>query len=125
MENLNGELAEVEAACPAWHAWEGVVAGMLYARRLMSSPPRIVRAASADGLVQAIEADEIAHGERPPRLPCGLAVVQERHRGWLIAPTLPGSPPRGFIAVQAATGRRVITTTLTEMDAALAREPAD
>ena len=27
---------------PRWHVWRGI-AGLLYARRLMSSPPRVVR----------------------------------------------------------------------------------
>ena len=27
---------------PYWHVWRGI-AGLLYARRLMSSPPRVVR----------------------------------------------------------------------------------
>jgi hypothetical protein len=73
MENPNGSaadrLAEVEAVYPAWHVWEGVIAGVLYARKPMSSPPRVVRAASVAGLMQAIEADETAHGERAPPLP--------------------------------------------------------
>jgi hypothetical protein len=43
-------------AHPAWHVWEGV-AGLKYARRLMSSPPRVVRVAgSADDLKAAIVA---------------------------------------------------------------------
>jgi hypothetical protein len=33
---------------PDWHAWAGV-SGLLYARRPMSSPPRVVRSASGAG----------------------------------------------------------------------------
>jgi hypothetical protein len=40
-----------------WHTWEGV-AGILYARRLLSSPPRVVRATTVDDLAAAIEADK-------------------------------------------------------------------
>jgi hypothetical protein len=57
-------LAEVEAMHPDWHAWEGVIAGVLYARRIRSSPPRVVRAVSPEALAQAIEDDERQRGER-------------------------------------------------------------
>lgn len=45
-----------------WHTWEGVT-GILYARRLLSSPPRIVRAAAVGDLAAAIEADKRVRGE--------------------------------------------------------------
>jgi hypothetical protein len=99
--------------------WEGVIAGVLYARKPLSSPPRVVRAASVAGLMQAIEADETAHGERTPRLPLTLAVLAGRHPGWRISPALPGSLSSGFIAVEAVTGRRITAATLAGMDAAL------
>jgi hypothetical protein len=34
---------------PNWHVWRGV-AGVLYARRLLSSPPRVVRSMNAEDL---------------------------------------------------------------------------
>lgn len=34
---------------PHWHAWRGI-AGLLYARRPMTSPPKVVRAISAEKL---------------------------------------------------------------------------
>ena len=62
--NKREDLAAVEAEHPAWHAWEGVVVGVLYARRTRSSPPRVVRATSPVALAAAIEADERQAGER-------------------------------------------------------------
>ena len=56
--DMRHDLATVEADHPGWHAWEGVVAGVLYARRTRSSPPRVVRAASAAALAAAIVAAE-------------------------------------------------------------------
>lgn len=47
------DLAEVEAAT-GWQCWTGV-GGILYARRPMASPPRVVRAPSAQALRAAIE----------------------------------------------------------------------
>jgi hypothetical protein len=35
------ELAEIEAEFPAWRCWRGV-GGLLYARRLNSSPPIVI-----------------------------------------------------------------------------------
>jgi hypothetical protein len=46
-------LAAIERDCPAWHCWRGV-GGILYARRLKSSPPIIVRAADPAQLREAI-----------------------------------------------------------------------
>ena len=51
---IKAELAEVEAAHDGWHIWQGVVAGLLYARRLRSSPPRVVRAVTVPDLEAAI-----------------------------------------------------------------------
>jgi hypothetical protein len=38
---------------PNWHVWRGV-AGVLYARRLLSSPPRVVRSMNAEDLRERI-----------------------------------------------------------------------
>jgi hypothetical protein len=62
--NSRPDLAIVEAEHPGWHAWEGVVAGVLYARRTRSSPPRVVRATSPAALAASIEADERQAGDR-------------------------------------------------------------
>ena len=48
------DLAEI-AAVTGWHTWVGV-GGVLYARLPKSSPPRVVRAPSAQALREAIEA---------------------------------------------------------------------
>jgi hypothetical protein len=42
-------LGELEAEFPGWYCWRGI-GGILYARRLLSSPPAVVRAATVDGL---------------------------------------------------------------------------
>ena len=57
-------LAEVARDYPGWHAWPGVLAGVVYARRPRTSPPMVVRAISPDGLRQAIEAAETERGLR-------------------------------------------------------------
>jgi hypothetical protein len=56
--DLRRALAAIGADHPGWYAWEGVIAGVLYARWLGSSPPRVVRAISPGALARAIEADE-------------------------------------------------------------------
>lgn len=56
-------LRGVEADYPGWCAWPGVLS-LVYARRPRSSPPMVVRAASADGLRQAIETAERERGLR-------------------------------------------------------------
>jgi hypothetical protein len=40
---------------PLWHVWSGI-GGLLYARRMMSSPPRVVRGESVEDLHRKIEA---------------------------------------------------------------------
>jgi hypothetical protein len=45
---------------PHWHVWRGV-AGLLYARRPRSSPPRVVRARDTVGLRDQIKQAELAH----------------------------------------------------------------
>jgi hypothetical protein len=57
-------LAEVERDYPGWHAWPGVLAGVVYARRPRSSPPLVVRAISPADLRHAIEAAEAERGLR-------------------------------------------------------------
>jgi len=57
-------LAEVERDYPGWHAWPGVLAGVVYARRPSSSPPLVVRAISPADLRHAIEAAEADRGPR-------------------------------------------------------------
>jgi hypothetical protein len=46
-------LAVLRGKFPGWQAWRGV-SGLLYARRLRTSPPVIVRAATADDLAAKI-----------------------------------------------------------------------
>ena len=48
-------LAEVDRDYPGWHAWPGVLGGLLYARRPRSSPPLVVRSTTTEGLRLAIE----------------------------------------------------------------------
>jgi len=51
-------LAAIARDFPPWHAWEGVIAGLLYARRPNSSPPMVVRSTTAPGLRHEIERAE-------------------------------------------------------------------
>ena len=57
-------LAEVERDHPGWHAWPGVLAGVVYPRRTRSSPPLVVRAINPADLRHAIEAAEAERGLR-------------------------------------------------------------
>ena len=57
-------LAEVARDYPGWETWLGMLAGVVYARRPLTSPPLVVRAVSPDGLRQAIEAAEAERGLR-------------------------------------------------------------
>jgi hypothetical protein len=57
-------LAEIERDYPGWHAWPGVLAGVVYARRPRSSPPLVVRAITPSDLRHAIEAAETERGLR-------------------------------------------------------------
>lgn len=63
-DERTGVLAEIERDYPGWHAWPGVLAGVVYARRPRSSPPLVVRAVSPLELRQAIEAAERERGLR-------------------------------------------------------------
>ena len=50
-------LAALRGRFPGWQAWRGV-SGLLYARRLRTSPPVIVRATTADDLAAKITEHE-------------------------------------------------------------------
>ena len=50
-------LAALRGRFPGWQAWRGV-SGLLYARRLRTSPPVIVRAATSDDLAVKITEHE-------------------------------------------------------------------
>jgi len=54
---VDGEFAALEAEFPAWRVWRGVT-GQLYARRPMSSPPKVVRAADVPALAEKIRRKE-------------------------------------------------------------------
>jgi hypothetical protein len=58
-------LAEIDRDYPPWHAWPGVLAGVLYARRPHASPPMVVRSVTLDGLRQEIVHAEQERGLRP------------------------------------------------------------
>ena len=58
------ELAAIGRDYPPWHAWQGPLGGLLYARRPMSSPPMVVRAVTPDALRTAIETAEAKRGLR-------------------------------------------------------------
>jgi hypothetical protein len=55
-------LAAIARDFPPWQAWEGVIAGLLYARRPNCSPPLVVRSATAAGLRHEIECAEAERG---------------------------------------------------------------
>lgn len=48
---------------PRWHVWRGI-AGLLYARRLMSSPPRVVRGHDPVQLRDLIRQTELQLADR-------------------------------------------------------------
>jgi hypothetical protein len=58
------DLNDVTGIWPRWQTWRGVVAGMVYARRLKTSPPAIVRAHSPAALAAAIWMHEHARIRR-------------------------------------------------------------
>ena len=55
-------LAANNRSYPPWQAWEGVIAGLLYARRPNCSPPLVVRSTTAAGLLHEIERAEAERG---------------------------------------------------------------
>jgi hypothetical protein len=59
-QDLAAALAQVDRDHPGWHAWPGVLGGLVYARRVQTSPPVVVRAIGVDELRQEIEDTERA-----------------------------------------------------------------
>jgi hypothetical protein len=57
-------LAAIAHDFPPWQAWEGAIAGLLYARRPNCSPPLVVRSTTAAGLRDEIESAERERGLR-------------------------------------------------------------
>ena len=57
-------LAQVDRDYPGWHAWPGVLAGVVYARYPRSSPPMVVRSTTTAGLRGEIESAERERGLR-------------------------------------------------------------
>ena len=55
-------LVAINHSYPPWQAWEGVIAGLLYARRPNCSPPMVVRSTTAAGLRHEIECAEAERG---------------------------------------------------------------
>ena len=65
-------LEDVIRESPGWHCWEGL-AGLVYARLVNSSPPIVVRAEDAQGLMRRIVSVESERDESG-RLPPGLVL---------------------------------------------------
>jgi hypothetical protein len=61
-ETIADALRQVEADYPAWHAWPGIPAGLVYARRSRTSPPAVVRASTVAELRRQIAQWEASHG---------------------------------------------------------------
>ena len=59
---LREAFAAIERDHPYWHCWVGALPHILYARRVNSSPPRVVRAPDPARLREAIEADVARRG---------------------------------------------------------------
>jgi len=57
-------LTAIDRDYPGWHAWPGAIAGVVYARRPLTSPPLVVRAVTTAELRQAIEVAERERGLR-------------------------------------------------------------
>jgi hypothetical protein len=54
----------MERDYPGWQAWPAALAGLVYARRPMTSPPLVVRSTSTEGLRTEIETAERQRGLR-------------------------------------------------------------
>ena len=52
-------LAELRGQFPRWHAWRGV-AGLMYVRRMKTSPPPVFRGYTAEALAAQIREYEAA-----------------------------------------------------------------
>ena len=61
---IRAALAAIETAT-GWHSWEGVIPPLLYARRLLSSPPRVVRATTPAALLAAIRRSDATRAPAP------------------------------------------------------------
>jgi hypothetical protein len=59
-----GALTAIDRDFPPWHAWPGVLAGLVYARFPGSTPPIVVRSTSTDGLRTEIMRAEQKRGLR-------------------------------------------------------------
>jgi hypothetical protein len=73
---LDAAIAAIERERPHWHTWVGVQ-GTLYGRRMLSSPPRLVRAATPPELLAAIIKSDDDHEEPRP----GWTVAEAREAG--------------------------------------------
>ena len=60
----SADLAAISDTHPGWVAWEGAIAGLLYARYPRSVPPMCVRATTVEGLKAEIESAERDRGMR-------------------------------------------------------------
>jgi hypothetical protein len=60
-QEIKAGLRAIERDYPAWHTWLGVPAGLLYARRLRTSPPAVVRSFTVAGLRSQIRQWEAKH----------------------------------------------------------------
>lgn len=54
-------LEDVQSEYPAWHCWRGI-AGLLYARKPLTSPPVVIRGEDATDLRDQIRGWEGTHG---------------------------------------------------------------
>ena len=57
-DRTEGVPTALAADFPAWHFWLGV-SGICYARRPMSSPPKVVRAPTWDQLRKLLETADV------------------------------------------------------------------
>jgi hypothetical protein len=57
-------LVKIGRDYPGWHAWRGILGGVVYARRPRTSPPLVVRATTTDRLRREIEEAECERGLR-------------------------------------------------------------
>ena len=62
--DLAADLAAIDAAT-GWHCWQGVIPPLLYARRPLSSPPRVVRATSPAALYAAVRHNDATRAPAP------------------------------------------------------------
>jgi len=69
MANPNGAATRAALAAisesTGWHCWPGVIPPLLYARRPLSSPPRVVRATSPAALLAAVRHNDATRAPAP------------------------------------------------------------